>query len=998
VTSPAGTGSPEVGTAWVTLTPSANGFARKMKAELEKEFAKVNLDDLVQRAFSNRPIEVPVRAVMEDVQTRPLVAPVDVDVDTSGVRRRLQAAVEVAARRVKAEVKVDVDTGRSGGLTQLPSTLSGVAAAFRTAAGSALNFGGSVAGVASSASGPLGAVASAAVGLSAAIVGIAGAVAVGAPALTALAGAAAAIPGVMAGAAAAIGALSLGFSGIADAFKPAAGGGGGGGGEDPASRARRIAGAERAVEAARRGIASANRTLQAAERGLVDAQLRVADAQKRAKLAQEAVNRARREATEDLEDLNRALRGARLDEESAALAVTEALRELNAAREQGNLPDIQRADLAYRQSLLTLEQAKDTTQDLGEEQADAAKKGVEGSDKVQDALRDQSDAFRAVRDAQQGVLDAQNAVLSANDGLKSSYDGLASAQDSLAEAQKKVAAGGGAAADEMVKLAPNAQKFVDAVKALKPAFDDLRLDVQNKLFKGLDVTVTDMWKAWQGQLRTTLGSWATSFNTFFRNLGAAVSQPKFISDIAAGADGLRKGFDAIGKSVTDKLVPALGSLAKAGGPFLEALGEELAGVVTSFSDWVTAGERSGKLQSFFDNATQAMRDIFDIGGTVTSIIGNLFEIITGKQSDSDKTPLQAFNDRLQAVNRWLNDPANQQKVRGFITDVQNGVTKMIEFVDKVDRFADKVAAVWNEVDQLGTKISNVLGGFTPDGTKPLGEAMWEGIKQGFTDGWNATKDFVAELIWKGDNSLVGRIKRGLGIQSPSTVMASVGREVVNGLIKGIGDRFAALVDRAKQLPGRIRAGIGNAANILYTHGRNVVVGLANGALSYYNRLRTWVGQLRGAITGALSNAGSMLWNAGRDTVIGLWNGISSLGGWLWNKVTNYVRDKVKNAFTFGLELGSPSKMTYQMGRYVSQGLALGIEAEAGLVSDAADRIAAAAMPDVASPYLGASSLSSLQPARMVIAVEGTGDWLVDGLRRNISVRYQGDPVAALGGR
>ena len=192
---------------------------------------------------------------------------------------------------------------------------------------------------------------------------------------------------------------------------------------------------------------------------------------------------------------------------------------------------------------------------------------------------------------------------------------------------------------------------MDAIKALKPAFEDLRLDVQQRLFAGLDKTVTSMWKAWKDQLYVTLGSFADTFNGFFRNLGAAVSQPKFISDLAAGAEGARKGMEAIGTSITTSLVPAFGALSKAAGPFLQKLGEEIAGIVTEFSHWVLQGERTGGLRSFFDKAAQSMHDLFTTGKLVTKILGSLFQIITGSDTkdSTGRNGLQKFNDQLRTL-------------------------------------------------------------------------------------------------------------------------------------------------------------------------------------------------------------------------------------------------------------------------------------------------------------------------------------------------------------
>jgi hypothetical protein len=481
------------------------------------------------------------------------------------------------------------------------STVSELAESLQKAAGSSAELGGSLSGSASSAAGPIGAAVSLALALDGAIAAatvaayaLGPAIGLVTAALSAAAGAAAAIPAALVGAGAAIGALALGFRGISQAFKPKVGGGGGGSGQDPASLARRIAAAERGVEAARRGIASATRAVTTAQRNYQDALRTEAAANARVAVAQAAVNKARKEAADDLEDLTRQVRGAQLDEQDAALAVTDALRDLNAAKETGILPDIQRANLEYQRAQLNLENATDSAQDLTKSQAEQAKKGVEGSDKVQAALADQAAAFDSVRQAQEGVLDAQNGILAANDGLKSSYDGLASANDALAESQRKQSAAGAAAAAKLIPLAPAARRFVDALKALKPAFEDLRLDVQQRLFAGLDQTVTHLGAAWIPALKTTLGRYADTFNGFFKNLGAAVSTPKFISDLQAGAEGARQGFSAIGDAVTTKLVPAFGALARAAGPFLAALGREIAGIVTQFSKLDRAGREVGR--------------------------------------------------------------------------------------------------------------------------------------------------------------------------------------------------------------------------------------------------------------------------------------------------------------------------------------------------------------------------------------------------------------------
>ncbi len=945
---------------------------------------------------------------------------------------KLKAQLAEVAARVKQTVKVEAQvdkkgvTGLSSSLRSLPTSGVGILKqAFDTLSSSmaqsssqAVQFGGAVVGALSTAAGPIGAVAAGFAILIGGIAGVAAAASVAIPAISALAGAIAALPGLLAGAGAGFGTLALGFSGIADAFKPkAGGGGGGGGGEDPASRARRIAGAERGVEAARRGIAgatralqSANRSLEQAERGVADAQARVGDAQKRALQAQQAVNRARREAKEDIEDLNRSLRGASLSEEDAALRVTEALRELNEAKEKGILPDIQRADLEYRQAQQALEEAKDTTEDLGEAAADANAKGVEGSDKVQDALADQvdaqnavKDAIRGVADAQNAVLEAQNGVLSANDALKSSYDGLASAQDSLAEASKKAAsAGGGGAAGgffDVKKLAPEAQKFVNAIKALKPAFEDLRLDVQNRLFKDLDDTIRQLATAYEKPLRDTLGSYADTFNQFFRNLGTSISQPKFITDLQAGAESSRKALADIGDSITTSLVPAFGALSAAAGPFIETLGEEIAGIVTEFSNWVLEGEKTGGLKSFFETASEALRDIFVTGKEVGKIIGNIFRILTNGNGKNDKSAIDSFNDGLKAINRFLEDPANQQKIATFIDDIKT-------FLRDLKSAATTTKNVLDTLFPPGGAAGSGANGF---GTE-IGKALVAGIIAGI--GAAAKANFssmgpLANFFLQGPFSLVGAVKALLGIKSPSTVMAEIGRNLVQGLINGIVAQFGALRARVVGLRTTIANVFSNAGSFLSNAGRNVVAGLANGITALYGTLRSRALGLRTTITNALSNASSVLVNTGYNFVVGLIRGITSLGGYLYRLVAGFVRNNVVNAAKNALGIASPSKVAFEMGGYVSEGLALGIESEEARVAKAAQALAAAALPDVGAVGFDLTAAGDAA-IRSSLSVAGantlqaswapgmTGDKILDALKGSIKFSHRGDVVAALG--
>ncbi len=1062
----------------VEVDPLLDAFQRQVRTELNSLARTANAN--IPVGASTTRLRSELAAQISAIQTQ-LKAEIPTEPgDKANYEAKLRADLAAVAARVKqtvtVEAKVDVDKNLGGrgsqnsalsglgrGLQSITGALpivgrlsSGVAdliGGFQKLGGTSAQAGGQMTGAVVSATGPLGAIVGALVAAAAAAailstgmavaVPVLGAVAAG---LVAVAGAAAAIPGALAGAGAAFGALQLGFSGVGDRIsaifnpkKGGGGGGGGGGGEDPASRARRIAGAERAVEAARRGIAAATRGVQSAERGYADAVRGVTEAEARLAKATEAVGKARKQAKEDIEDLGRALRGAVLDEEEAAAALVEAQYALSEAQQSGDLKKIARANVEYKRAQLAIEETADATGDLSEKQAEAAAKGVEGSDLVQDALDDQKQALEGVRQAHEGVIDASDALLSANDGLKASYDGLKSAQDALAEAQKKAASGGGGGgglADNLPKLAPAAQKFVDAIKRLKPAFDDLRLDVQQRLFAGLDKTVTKLGEAWIPALKTTLGSYADTFNTFFRTLGANISTPQFIGRIQAGAEGARKGLAAIGEAISGPLVEAFGRLSAASAPFLEKTGKVIAGLITDFSTWINRMDQA-KLDQFFADAGEAVSDLGVTAKESGRLVGNLFGIIF-RQRATGKSGIDSFNDGLRKINEWLEDPKNLAKVDAFIAGVKE---KFEEFKKTFGGISDVLAGGEEgkaKVDSLGRDIGKALiAGFVA------------GVKEqisGSEKPWYAYFSPTAGLVYE--------IKKLLGINSPSTVMMEVGRNFIAGFIAGIAQKAADLVAAAAQLPGKILGAVGDVTTLLLTKGkqtvtgmitgiggsigtlrqkaaslkttvtgalatagtwllttgRNAVSGLISGISGWLSRVAAAASNIRITVVNALSNAGTWLLPTGKNVVTGLWNGIAGAAGWLWNKVSSFASRYVTGAIKSALGIASPSKVAAQMGRYTTQGLADGMLADARRVEQAAEQIALSAIPDsrallgttgVAFDELTAQLHTSIPAPRQIEAAwrpGATGDKILDGLRDLIEWKHRGDPVAALGTR
>ncbi len=99
---------------------------------------------------------------------------------------------------------------------------------------------------------------------------------------------------------------------------------------------------------------------------------------------------------------------------------------------------------------------------------------------------------------------------------------------------------------------------------------------------------------------------------------------------------------------------------------------------------------------------------------------------------------------------------------------------------------------------------------------------------------------------------------------------------------------------------------------------------------------------------------SNLFSIGSEVVKGLWQGIQDMGGWLKDKIIDFVKDKIPGPIKQALGIKSPSKVAAALGKQVPAGLAMGIDANADMVSKAASNMADKAIVGMTSPNIDPS--------------------------------------------
>lgn len=501
--------------------------------------------------------------------------------------------------------------------------------------------------------------------------------------LSGVAGAAAALAPALATAGTAAGALKLGLAGVGEAFKQAFADNTADA-KAAASATRAVESAQRGLANAQRGLADARvqaaervkeaqRAVADAERNLADtvedsarrqrdAQVQVRDAerdlrdaQQDARDAQTSLTDARREAVRTLEDMNTRLAESRLDEREAVLRLKQAEDELKTAQQKPGVTPQQLAklQLAYDRAKLNLTEQRRETKRLNADTTNANKAGVSGSEQVQRARERIADAnqgvadkqralaraqddyhragvdgARAVADAQRALGDAQRGVDQARaDGQRQIADaqrGVAEAASALADAQAAAAAQTSKLDEAMAKLSPNARSFVNAIRGVAPAWDAMRLSVQNALFSGLDTRVAGLARTAIPILQRQLTQTAALWNHMGKSAVGAIqdmADSGMLEDILAGANRNMAAF----KDTPGQLITAFGQLTVAAQPAFERLSQQMAGAFKSFSDGIAASFASGGLQEAMDTAFGLLSQLGTILGNAFGVVSNVFK-------------------------------------------------------------------------------------------------------------------------------------------------------------------------------------------------------------------------------------------------------------------------------------------------------------------------------------------------------------------------------------
>ena len=201
--------------------------------------------------------------------------------------------------------------------------------------------------------------------------------------------------------------------------------------------------------------------------------------------------------------------------------------------------------------------------------------------------------------------------------------------------------------------------------------------------------------------------------------------------------------------------------------------------------------------------------------------------------------------------------------------------------------------------KVWTWLLNVISRVTTWGAQLLAKARTTA-----TNFVNSVVNFIRQLpgkIWTWLSNVISRVATW-----GSNLLAR-GRTVATTFVTSI-------ISYIQQLPGKIWTWLTNAASKVVSWGTSLA---AKGKQAAAKLLTTVVQKVK-EIPGKLVSVGS-------DIVKGLWNGISNMAGWIKDKISGFG-DGVLNALKNFFGIASPSRlMRDEVGRYIAEGIGVGIE-------------------------------------------------------------------------
>lgn len=445
------------------------------------------------------------------------------------------------------------------------------------------------------------------------------------------------------------------------------------------------------------------------------------------------------------------------------------------------------------------------------------------------------------------------------------------------------------------------------------------------------------------------------------------------------------------KTLTNKFDDAKGGSEKAQEMFaklglsMDEIGnmsrEDLFGaVITGFQGMSDSTERAALANDLFGKSGQELAPLFNTSAEETARLKDEITSLGGVMSEKAVKDSAAYQDaltRMQTTFGGLKNSVMAEVLPSFtsivtgLTDlvagtegaeqeIQTGVEGLItslsatlpRAMDGLSTLTDAFLKVAPQlIETLGKGILDAIPKLTPTLVKVIGEIAKKLI------------ELLPEIVKVGLNIIV-ELATGIADSLPQLIptIVNVIVEIVKTLIDNVGQLIDAAIEiilaladgLIESLPQLIealpeiivsivQALIENAPKLIEAS-IEIIVALANGLIESIPKLIEAMPQIISAIWDTITETDWL--SLGKDIISGIVDGLKSMASSVWNAIKEICGDALQAAKDF-FGISSPSKvMRDQVGRWLPEGMAVGIEDNVGIIDDAMSEMTSEAMGSI----------------------------------------------------
>lgn len=285
-------------------------------------------------------------------------------------------------------------------------------------------------------------------------------------------------------------------------------------------------------------------------------------------------------------------------------------------------------------------------------------------------------------------------------------------------------------------------------------------------------------------------------------------------------------------------------------------------------------------------------------------------------------------------------------------------------------------------------VVNILKGITQN----LPRILDAGVKLVITFVQSIAKN-IGKIVSAGIN-LISKFLDGMAKEMPKILTSVV--NLITKFVDGIVKNLPKIIDSAVKLIGAFLDGLAKAipkiadkaidAVLQFTYGVGKTLGkvLTSGDDLIANFIKGIADGISGSNEKGKENGRAVaegiksfsLVEVGKDMIVGFWNGIVEKWNWLVSKVQRMTSDLV-NSFKSALGIHSPSRvMRDEVGRFVSQGIGIGMTKEIPWLSKQTQSLVSAITPNAPdigvsiSPYVNDVKLPKLNDFNLSNEIKG----------------------------